>query len=144
VTFEFKFKYVRKKSQGSGCKGQLWCGDIILCQIEEWLFASCAVHGFSELNIYNPRSYDDPLWSTKLVNALVVWLGETKTGAQGSWPWREALFCITPNQKYHLTALVKHPNVKLIDTFTNKAHGGNLMHLYRLSVDKDFKHANKN
>jgi hypothetical protein len=77
-------------------------------------------------------------WTTELVDALIEWF-KTVKGAEGGWAWREALFCITAYQRDCLQGLVKHPNVKLIDRFTNKAHGDTPMYLYRLSVDKDFK-----
>jgi hypothetical protein len=137
VTFKFEFREVRGKLNTSGCTGKLLCDGERLCDIEEWMFRSCAVHGFNNFD------WASTSWTTVKIDALLVWFQEVK-GAQGGWPWREVLFCITPSQKNQLQALIKHPNVKLIDRFTNKAHGDNLMHLYRLSVEKDFKRVNKN
>jgi hypothetical protein len=103
--------------------------------MEEWLFHSCAVHGMAGMTDYYHPSVP---WTTELVDALIHWFKEVK-GAQGGWAWREVLFCVTAYQRDHLKGLVTHPNTKLLDVFTNKAHGGAKMHLYRLSVDKDFK-----
>jgi hypothetical protein len=136
VSFEFEFQDVKGKQSSSGCIGSLYCNGQQMCRIEEWMFRSCAVHGFNDFTTWGVE------WTRPMVTAMLKWFQEVK-GAQGGWPWREVLFCITPSQKESLSGLVKHPNVKLIDTFTNKAHGDNLMHLYRLSVDKDFKHHEK-
>jgi hypothetical protein len=140
VTFKFEFVEGKKKSNYSGCFSKLMCNGEPLCNMEEWLFQSCAVHGMSGMTDHYHPSVP---WTTKLVDALLEWFKEVK-GAQGGWPWREVLFCITAHQRDQLQGLVKHPNVKLIDRFTNKAHGGAIMYLYRLSVEKDFKRVNKN
>jgi hypothetical protein len=140
VTFEFTFEDVRSKTQGSGCFSVLKCNGQSLCNMEEWLFRSCAVHGLSNFSVYY---HPDVPWSTELVDALIEWF-KTMKGAEGGWAWREALFCVTEYQRGPLLALIEHSNVKLIDRFTNKAHGDTPMFLYRLSVEKDFKRVNKN
>jgi hypothetical protein len=139
VTFKFEFKDVKSKTNQSGCFSVLTCNGEELCNMEEWMFRSCAVHGMSSFSSY----YYNTGWTTELVDALIEWF-KTVKGAEGGWAWREALFCVTDKQQYYLTGLIKHPNVKLIDRFTNKAHGNTPMFLYRLSVEKDFKRVNKN
>jgi hypothetical protein len=140
VTFKFEFSDVKGKTNQSGCFSVLLCNGERLCRMEEWLFHSCAVHGMAGMTDYYHPSVP---WTTELVDALIHWFKEVN-GAQGGWAWREALFCITKHQREYLKGLIEHPNVKLIDRFTNKAHGDTPMYLYRLSVDKDFKHVNKN
>jgi hypothetical protein len=139
VTFKFEFKDVKSKTHQSGCFSVLTCNGEELCNMEEWMFRSCAVHGLSGFDYH----YHELAWSVELVDALIEWF-KTVKGAEGGWAWREVLFCITKYQRNGLKGLIEHPNVKLIDRFTNKAHGNTPMYLYRLSVDKDFKHANKN
>jgi hypothetical protein len=138
VNFEFEFRNVQSKTTASGCFGKLFCNNEPLCDIEEWLFRSCAVFGMSGFS----TNYHNILWTPELVEALILWFADNK-GAQGGYPWREILFCLTCYQADEMSALVKSPHVKLIDKFTNKAHSGTPMRLYRLSVDKDFKHHEK-
>jgi hypothetical protein len=131
VTFDFR--KVRSKTDQGGHFAELYYGEGRLCKVETWLFASCAVHGFKYMIGLVP-------WTTKLIDDLIVWLqtDEAKEQVENGWPFREVLFCITQGQQTFCKALINHSNVKQIDTFTNKAHGGTRMFLYRLSIAKDF------
>ena len=121
----FSLEAIAHHPTGSGGMNWLKADGTSLCQVCEWCFASCAVNSFQSFG------YHYKWWTTENINALIEWL-KTNSGI-GVWKPREFYFCITNHQKDALTSLVTHPNVKLKDTFKNKAHGNAPMYLYRLS-----------
>lgn len=101
-----------------------------LCFLNTWAFSSCAA--FSIQNFANCKL------SIEEVDALFEFLNSRECST--CWSPQEVYFLLSPNQVINEQgqALSNHPNVKKVDTFTNKAHGGNKMSLFRYSLDKDF------
>ncbi len=112
-------------------------------RMEQWTHQSCAIYSLMQFGtgtssvVFNDK---------KLTDEFIEWLGE------GSW--KKDTHSITYNAHEYLftlsgdtwgdpyPALLKHPCVKNIDHWSNKAHGGHRINLYRLSIKKDFKHGN--
>lgn len=103
---------------------------ILLCRMDTWGFSSCAVHILHTFNL----GYGEDL--VDLFNYLMH--EDTNVGT-GYRP-KEIYFLLSSVQarKDDFQTLLKNEHVKKVDSFSNKSHGPNLVHLYRFSLLKDF------
>ena len=134
------FSFIEKKDKPPGESGGIYTltiNGINVCDWEHWAFSSCGVD-----SLYNFKMYQygqSSCW--KLLEehheALFVWLREN--GPEQDYYPMEFLFCISTSQRTpENVKFLSHPCVKEIDHFLNKSHGPNTLHLYRISLDKDF------
>lgn len=100
------------------------------CSVHTWGFASCACYTLQGFHGYTSLS-------EKEADEFFKFLCEEKPPS--GWLPTEMYFLLTPPQVATQIALVTHPNVRKVDSFTNKAHGGRLLSLYRYSKQMDFK-----
>ena len=119
--------------KGSGCFCILKDGDEHVCDVEEWAFRSCAVFIFQGLTIQSDW------WSSENIDRLVAYLPDMR--CQSCYCPAEVYLLVSSGkgQSSLLGVLRTHPNIKEVDHFTNKAHGPNTVHLFRISAAKDFK-----
>lgn len=128
-----------------------------LCDYQHWAFHSCGVATFSNFMSYN---YPDPEGKGKFVvpanssyhptgtreqtnieileehhEAMFAWL---KGASPDQWTPKEFLMVLSHPQLPGLKKMLSHPCVKEIDHFLNKSHGPCTLHLYRISIMKDF------
>ena len=116
-------------------KGQLGYTDSVddgfyqFCKIETWGFRSCAC--------FHLHSFESSLVSR--IDATEFWTYVTETlGAELSYNPKEVYFLLSDTQLPRMEKLWDIPNVKKVDSFMNKAHGPNRVHLFRYSVAGDF------
>ncbi len=110
-----------------------------LIQYQYWAFRSCASACLMNFTT-------SPVWSdTVKFNEFVEFLRKevpVKGGSLSGYNAKEfyMLFSrsMTSYSSDYYEAILKSPLVKKIDTYANKAHGGALVSLYRLSLAKDF------
>lgn len=100
-----------------------------ICKVQSWLMSSCAAMSIQDIvNVYGLGEVDtlfsylcqeqwDDLWNPNEIYFLLT--GRQTAGGVGA-------------------LLTKHPNVRKVDSFSNKAHGGATMNLYRYSKANDF------
>lgn len=113
----------------SGGEYTLMVGGTGICYYTHWGFSSCGVdllHSFKSFG-YSPLENNH--------EELFEWL---KENSPQSWKPQEFYMCLSTAQIGCLKKTLKHPCVKLVDRFENKAHGPNYLHLYRVSLGKDF------
>lgn len=109
-----------------------------MCHVHTWGFSSCAVmhlQGFQILPEDLQKKFD-----------IEQFLDFLKLIDDTSWKPQEAMFLLSDQQLNHASwykTLCKHPNVKRIDRFENKAHGPNHVNLFRWSAKNDFKRVRK-
>jgi hypothetical protein len=63
---------------------------------------------------------------------------KTAKAPNDTWCPQEFFLCLAANQLAYLPTMLKHPCVKEVDHFLNKAHGPYKLHLFRISIQKDF------
>lgn len=121
------------KSDGSsGGFCTLMDGPIRVCKVEEWAFSSCATLAFYSL------SMNLKWWTKENIDKLVMSLPNLHS--YSGYAAQEVYLQPSDTQKKMLPpAFFEHPNIKEIDSYTNKAHGPNKVYLYRISAAKDFK-----
>ena len=104
-----------------------------LCTVHTWGFGSCAVMTLQSWRM----PYEKP--------DVQEFLKFLETVDNPNWKPMEAYFLITTSQfsgqypNTFLRDLVKDPTIKLIDRFSNKAHGSNDLNLFRWSKARDFE-----
>lgn len=110
-----------------------------ICEYVSWAFTSCAIDAFQRLS-YVAYADVNPFNDKKIFEKLIEFL-RTKCpdNKHTTWKPQEFYFCVDSGQLHYLKALTSHPKVRRVDKFTNKAHGPNDMHLFRLSIQEDFK-----
>jgi hypothetical protein len=117
----------------SGGYCHLMDGDKQVCIVEEWAFTSCGVGSLMNFGYSN-------WWTKENVDRLIELL--VKKPCHGIHLAKEFYFCLSSAQVSggcgDMNGLLKHPNVKFLDRYVNKAHGPCDMLLYRLSTQKDF------
>lgn len=103
-------------------------GEYKVCRIVPWLFSSCSVAGLEDFRM-----------CPTLTPKQAVALGELlDTLNHGVWVPKEFYFLISASKNTVLKEFLALPQVELMDTFENKAHGPSIMLLYRYSTLKDF------
>ena len=77
-------------------------------------------------------------WPQEQITDFFYWVCEAKLH---KWCPKEWLFSLSSFQvdSSRYNSLIRHPNVMELDVFKNKAHGPNHIHLFRYSVEMDFK-----
>ena len=107
---------------------------------KQWSMNCCGLH-----ELYNVLS-GPPWWSTatqKDITSLFDWLNTRKVNTN-TWRAKEWILCLSKDQvNEEMKRFVKHPKVRLLDKFRNKAHGPSSIYLYRYSMEKDFEHVEK-
>ena len=100
-----------------------------VCTVQSWLMGSCAA--MSIQRVQNVGGLEE-------VDTLFAYLCAQQW--DNCWNPDEIFFLLTLKQASSGIGklLAKHPNVRKVDSFTNKAHGSNLMCLYRYSKANDF------
>ena len=111
----------------------LYYENVRVCALEDWAFACCGATSLHGLGGSYYKSFD---WSHKQVDEFVQFAKDTPSST--GHKVREFYFLLTDTQVKEFSALVAHPNVRLVDRYFNKAHGPENLNLYRLSVLKDF------
>ncbi len=113
----------------------LWEGDE-LCVVHTWAFSSCACYALQSFKNYCHTF-------TKESAEQFFHLLNTNEPSSG-WLPEEMYFLLTSTQSNSGTfkQLVNRPCVKQVDSFTNKAHGGAIMGLFRYSLANDFPKEN--
>lgn len=108
-------------------------GDTILCSLDTWGFASCAVHNLFKFNAGGFSS------SKTTADKLFAFILKKSEGL--SYQPKTMYFLLSSSQlgKPELKSLTVHPKVKQVDCFINQAHGPNKVFLYRYSDVEDFK-----
>ncbi|MFZ2190115.1 MAG: hypothetical protein WAV48_05005 [Candidatus Magasanikiibacteriota bacterium] len=103
-----------------------------LCFLNTWALASCAAFSVQEFANCGLSKED--------TNAFFDFLNSEE--CDRSWSPKEIYFLLSDSQGslFQGRNLSTHPNVKKVDTFTNKAHSGNYVSLFRYSLAKDFIH----
>lgn len=98
-----------------------------ICRVTNWVMGCCGAMSM-ECFGYSQVDWDEV---KKLLSAI-----------SGQNSPKEIFFILTPYQtqyKDHAPGqLIQRPDVKLVDTFTNKVHSGTKLSLYRWSFSKDF------
>ena len=117
--------------QSSGSIGRIAYNKYTVCFVNTWGFNSCAV--------YNLQGFSYTL-SKEQTEHFFAFL-ESDVFSKAGWLAKEAYFLLTSYQCKQNDALISHPCVKKIDSFINKAHGGNTLSLFRYSKGKDFTNA---
>jgi hypothetical protein len=113
-----------------------------ICQYHYWAFASCAVATLEGFKFYGYIRTEDRKTVTNFHlmeehhDALFKWL---KTHSPGGYNACEYLMVLSQSQIRCLPKTLAHPCVKQVDQWTNKAHDGNMLHLYRISLEQDFQ-----
>lgn len=114
----------------SGVSGSISFNERSFCTVHTWGFSSCACYTlqrFSSYDVLSEQQADDFFTLLCTEKSPTDWLPT------------EMYFLLTPQQVNLHTMLVSHPNVRKVDSFTNKAHGGRLVSLFRYSKQMDFK-----
>lgn len=103
-----------------------------LCFLNTWAFFSCAA--------FSVQEFANCGLSKEETNAFFDFLNSGVCDT--SWSPKEIYFLLSEYQVSLQQGqnLSIHPNVKKVDTFTNKAHSGNYVSLFRHSLAKDFVH----
>lgn len=112
----------------------------LLCYFTAGEFNSCACASMEGFN----AGYDMPytFWKEpKNIDALIMFLNEYG-GKVNGWNAKEVVFLLGAGQSY-MSGLIAHKNVQNRDSFTNKAHSGNAVRFYRLSLGGDFATPNQ-
>ena len=104
-------------------------GEYTVCRIVPWLFSSCSVAGLEDFRMCPTLTPEQAVALGKLLD----------THNHGVWVPKEFYFLISDSKNTVLKEFLALPQVKLMDTFENKAHGPSIMLLYRYSTLKDFK-----
>lgn len=114
-----------------GVSGQVFLenGDCF-CSVHTWGFSSCACYTLQTFHGYKSLSEEE---ADKFFKFLCV------EEPPSVWLPKEMYFLLTPSQVFTHISLVSHPNVRKVDSFINKAHGGRLLSLFRYSEQMDFK-----
>jgi hypothetical protein len=133
------FRAVQKAANlgGSGHTYDLFYGDksTPVCTFITWGFRSCAAAIIQNFNIFY---YGNP-WTDEMVADLLKLMAD-KEKQLGTYTSQEAYFLLGVAQysSASFSKLINHPNVRQIDLYTNKAHDGNKVKLYRISVENDY------
>jgi hypothetical protein len=101
-----------------------------ICNIQKWGFNSCAVMNLQGFGYYLTEFDVD-----KMFQFLNEW------GTTGEYKPKEYYFLLSKRQYTTvepLKKMVEHPNVKMLDTFTNKSHDSTGVSLFRYSEKMDF------
>jgi hypothetical protein len=103
-----------------------------ICSIHTWAFSSCACFSLQGFNLYHAFTKEQAEEFFKYLSSMTP---------PTNWQPGEIYFLLTHEQSRdsYLRELVAHPCVRQVDSFTNKAHGGKLMCLFRYSKNSDFK-----
>lgn len=121
---------------------------IQLCGLDHWAFDSCGIVSLFSFARYNPAQN---WWKEKEnTEAFVKFLTNLKFPCD-NWIPNEYIFALAgfqfkSNDKFspaYMNHLVKHPKVRRLDRFTNKAHGPAHIYMFRLSINKDFSYLDK-
>ena len=115
-----------------GISGEVLFDGEVVCVVHTWAFSSCACYALQGFRNYNHTF-------TKESAEQFFTLLNTEEPTSG-WLPEEMYFLLTASQSSSLAIreLVNHPCVRKVDSFINKAHGGNIMKLFRYSLDNDF------
>lgn len=135
-TFSFE-----KKAVVPGKAGGLFVlklGEIALADYQHWAFDSCGVDSLFNLKTYGYTGIDKTNMTLfeEYHPHLIEWL---KTNSPGIWKPQEYLMALSTTQTKQLPKMLQHPCVKEVDSFFNKAHGPNRIHIIRISCQQDFK-----
>jgi hypothetical protein len=122
--------------RGSSYHANILMDGKFLIHVTSWAWHSCAAGGLDGFSFV-------PLWNNrKKVDQLLEWLGTHQLSSYNSREYHFLLSSIQKKSKYY-DAFIKHPKVRLIDAYSNKAHTGNLVYVYRLSLNEDFNDSAK-
>jgi hypothetical protein len=130
-----KFQFRNKKVVVGEVGGTFFLdadGDPI-CEYQSWAFSSCGLatlYGFKNFHRYE--------FLNDHHEELFQWLEHNIPPNGGRWKCQEYLMALSTKQQGLLLPMLKHPCVREVDHFLNKAHGPNYIHLYRMSLQKDF------
>jgi hypothetical protein len=133
------FRAVQKAANlgGSGHTYDLYYKEdkIPRCQFITWGFRSCAA---AIIQNFGGGFYSNP-WTDEMVEDLLKLMTD-KEKQLGTYTSREAYFLLGVAQHSSATfsKLIKHPNVRQLDLYSNKAHDGNKVKLFRISVENDY------
>ena len=130
MTHSFTVNWSAPDFTRSNRRGTVKYKGIKLCCIDTWGFDSCGVVNISQFAARET-------WPT-IVDDFFAWVFNEADGISG-WAAKEAYFLLSSDQLRQYPCLVKHPNVRLRDKFTNKAHGPNTLFLFRYSENNDFR-----
>lgn len=120
------------KKPGSGGFCELLDGGEIICKVEEWAFSSCAPMAFFGMGA------NLKWWNTENIARLLKFLETARH--HSVYLAKEVYVQLSSGQKRIICQdFLNHPNIKEIDSYMNKAHGPHSVHLFRISVAKDFK-----
>lgn len=128
-----------------------------LCEYQHWAFHCCGIATLSNFGSYNYPEVEARGKFTTVANnsyypgrtreqtnyevleehheKLFAWL---KGASPDQWTPKEFLMVLATNQLSGLPKMLAHPFVKEIDHFLNKSHGPYSLHLFRISILKDF------
>lgn len=137
---KMQFSWANKRPCNSGSQMTVWelqLNGAPVCDYVSWSFTSCGIDSFQRMNTdpINAGVFNDQ----EKFNALCEFLEENSPPHAG-WEPKEFYACLSTTQKSsgNFNILINDERVKEVDTFMNKAHGPNAMHLFRLSLEKDF------
>lgn len=117
----------------SGTHGEILYEERRICHLNTWAFASCSC--------FSIQAFDGWYASEVLVDNVDAFFTFLNSSAcEDLWLPNEIYFLLTDAQLNcpWARALTAHPNVRMRDKFSNKAHGGRIQHLFRYSSEKDF------
>jgi len=100
--------------------GRVMYGDRCVCKLDTWGFSSCAVRNLHDFDTYNLKHAG--------IDKFFDWLGDLLAG---SYVIRDAYFLLSDSQLTNMPDIKKVKGVKKVDSFTNKSHGPNDVHLFR-------------
>lgn len=118
--------------EGASRSGYIYCtwegrGRGRICRVTNWIMGCCGAMSMERFG-YAPIDWEEV---KKLLSTI-----------SGQYAPKEVYFILTPyqtNENGHATGqLIRRPDVKLVDTFTNKVHSGTKLSLYCWSFSKDF------
>jgi hypothetical protein len=135
----FSFKQLKVEPGKSGSTSYLLCDGVTLCEYQAWAFSCCglaSMYGFHN-HSYNWQGPNNYALLEKHHEALFEFL-KTAKAPNDTWCPQEFFLCLAANQLAYLPTMLKHPCVKEVDHFLNKAHGPYKLHLFRISIQKDF------
>jgi hypothetical protein len=132
-----------KSFQWGGCMRTLCFGGRPICDYIHWGFACCGLDIMQNFKSYHYQ-HGVPDFANKTncdilnenVEELVKFIWDNSLD---TWKAREVYMLLSSTQINQLHQFLQDPHIKLLDKFTNKAHGPCDMHLYRLSTGSDFK-----
>lgn len=156
-TLEFKFIERARPAAMPGGLFYVQVNGRNLCDYQHWAFHSCGIATLSNFGSYyypeaaargkfttESTSYNGSPTIREQTNIelleehhqqLFEWL---RGASPDVWKPKEFLMVLSDPQLHQLKTMLAHPFVKEIDHFLNKSHGPCRLHLFRISILKDF------